>query len=150
MLESDIAEIAHWMLRVPLWQRYGLSVETITALFHQAISNQELLIVIEVENSEGVAGFAWCVSDGAFARSPYLKQIGVHPEFTSMGIGGLLLDYIEATSQQHSKDLFLLVSDFNKAAQKFYERHGYQQIGMIPAYVLPDVTELIYYKRLVG
>jgi hypothetical protein len=46
-----------------------------------------------------------------------------------------------------SSDLFLLVSDFNHDAQRFYQRQGYQQIGAIPGYVLPDVSELIFRKR---
>jgi ribosomal protein S18 acetylase RimI-like enzyme len=149
MLEADITEIARWMLQVPLWQRYGLTIESITAQFHKAISDKALLVVIDLEDYNVITGFAWYIIQGAFARSPYLKQIGVHPDFTSMGVGSALLNYVEEDSKRHSNQLFLLVSDFNKAAQKFYDRHGYQQIGMIPAYVLPDVTELIYYKRLV-
>ena len=41
-----------------------------------------------------------------------------------------------------------LVSDFNTDAQHFYERHGYVRAGALAGLVLPDVTELIYWKRL--
>jgi hypothetical protein len=57
-----------------------------------------------------------------------------------------LLSYIEQSIS--SSDLFLLVADFNTDAQQFYQRRGYEQVGAIPAYVLPDVTELIYRKRV--
>ena len=60
----------------------------------------------------------------------------------------MLLEETERTVRKVCNDLFLLVSDFNKAAQRFYQRNGYQQIGAIPGYVLPDVTELIFWKRL--
>jgi ribosomal protein S18 acetylase RimI-like enzyme len=44
--------------------------------------------------------------------------------------------------------VFLLTSDFNEDAQAFYRRLGYQQVGAIPDYVVPGITELIFYKRL--
>jgi ribosomal protein S18 acetylase RimI-like enzyme len=65
-----------------------------------------------------------------------------------MGIGRQLLTYVEDDCKRSSDQLFLLVSDFNLDAQKFYKRNGYEHIGTIPAYVLPDVAELIYHKRI--
>ena len=44
-------------------------------------------------------------------------------------------------------DIFLLVSDFNAAAQAFYRRLGYEQVGAIPGYVVPGISELIFRKR---
>jgi hypothetical protein len=41
-----------------------------------------------------------------------------------------------------------LVSDFNVQAQRFYLRQGYTQVGVIDAYVLPDVAELLFRKRV--
>jgi ribosomal protein S18 acetylase RimI-like enzyme len=62
------------------------------------------------------------------------------------GLGAELLAEVEARAE--SRDLLLLVSDFNEGAQRFYRRMGYQQIGAIPGYVLPDVSELIFRKVL--
>ena len=42
------------------------------------------------------------------------------------------------------------MSDFNAAAQAFYGRLGYEQIGTIPGYVVPGVSELIFRKRRVS
>lgn len=144
---ADIAELAQWMVEVPLWQRYGLTVIGITRQFEGAIANQGHLYVAE---SDAVCcGFAWMLPLGGFGRSPYLKQIGVHPAFTGKQIGAALLDHVEQQARHYGKHLFLLVSDFNLDAQRFYKRQGYQQIGAIPAYVLPDVAELIFYKTLI-
>ncbi|MDQ7024752.1 MAG: GNAT family N-acetyltransferase [Anaerolineae bacterium] len=148
MMADDIGEIAAWMVQVPLWQRYRLTTEIITNQFQTAISERALLYVIEVEGQTVVSGFAWYLAQGAFGRSAYLKQIGVHPDSTGLGIGRQLLAHVEEACKQFSDQLFLLVSDFNKDAQKFYERQDYQHCGTIPAYVLPDVAELIYHKRL--
>ena len=65
-----------------------------------------------------------------------------------VGLGGALLRTIEAQAVKQADHLLLLVSDFNEAAQHFYRRLGYAQVGALPAYVMPDVAELIYYKRL--
>jgi ribosomal protein S18 acetylase RimI-like enzyme len=145
---DDIPPIAYWMSQVPLWQRYKLTVESITQQFQNAILEKALINVIEIGEQEGALGFAWYSRQGAFARSPYLKQIGIHPNFTGMGIGGQLLASVEEDCKHFSDQLFLLVSDFNTDAQKFYKRNGYEHIGAIPNYVLPDVAELIYHKRL--
>ncbi len=72
----------------------------------------------------------------------------MRPDATSGGIGSALLTEVERRSAEVASDLFLLVSDFNEAAQRFYQRHGFEQIGEVSGYVLPDVTELIFRKRL--
>jgi len=45
---------------------------------------------------------------------------------------------------REAPSVFLLASDFNEDAQAFYRRLGYQQVGAIPDYVVPGITELIY------
>jgi len=55
---------------------------------------------------------------------------------------------VERRVADHSRALFLLVSDFNEAAQRFYLSHGYQAGGRLAAFVKPDIDELVYWKRL--
>ncbi len=64
------------------------------------------------------------------------------------GAGTRLLRAFEAEVARESRHAFLLVSDFNQGAQRFYQRHGYARVGALPGLVLPDVAELIYWKRL--
>ena len=65
---------------------------------------------------------------------------------TGCALAAALIAAADARAQ--SSDLILLVSDFNEGAQRFYKRMGYEQIGAIPGYVLPDVAELIFRKAL--
>ena len=58
------------------------------------------------------------------------------------------MEYAEESSRAQGRDLFLLVSDFNTDAQRFYQRLGFQQVGLLEDYVIPGVGELIYRKRV--
>ena len=147
MQPADIPFIVEWMLTVALWQRYGLPADRTAENFKKGFERGDLLWVAD---SEGiVCGFAWCLLDGMFGFCPYLKLLGVHPDYRDRNIGRQLLTHIEelAAGAGHH-DLFLLVSDFNEAGQRFYQRQGYRQIGTVPHLVLPDVTEFIFWKSL--
>jgi ribosomal protein S18 acetylase RimI-like enzyme len=148
MIKEDISIIASWLVTIPLYQRYQLSADGASALLEDALRNQDILLTADHDEKERACGIAWCIVGGAFARSVYLRLIGVRPDRHSAGIGSALLAGSETAAKAFSHDLFLLVSDFNLDAQRFYQKYGYAQIGQIPSYVLPDVSELIYWKRL--
>ena len=141
---EDISGCAHIMSENPLWQRYGVTPQSallrISTGFEQTAS---ILVAGPVGNP---LGFIWYVQKGAFARSGYVMLIGVDPNQQGKGTGDALMDAAEANMFQHTSDIFLLVSDFNTSAQRFYQRRGYTQTGSLPAYVLPDITELLYRK----
>jgi ribosomal protein S18 acetylase RimI-like enzyme len=147
MQHEDIAPIADFMLETPLWQRYGVVREKVQALFEQALSTPDALLVADCDEQKA-AGFVWCMAGGAFGHSAYLRLIGVRPELTGAGIGAALLNAAEQAAAKTGDDLFLLTSDFNEGAQRFYRRQGYERVGAIPGYILPDVTELIFRKRV--
>jgi ribosomal protein S18 acetylase RimI-like enzyme len=87
------------------------------------------------------------VEKGAFNRSGYIMLIGVRTEMQGHGVGRALMLAAESALFAQVADVFLLVSDFNSAAQAFYQRLGYEQVGAIPDYVMPGITELIFHKR---
>lgn len=142
MLSRDIDPIATWMLTVPLWQRYGLTLARTITQFETAFAQNDILLVAAEDDP---VGFVWVMPHGAFGRSAYLRLIGVKPELAGQGIGAALLSAVEA---RVTNELFLLVSDFNMDGQRFYRRHGYAQIGIIPDYVVTGIAELLYWKRL--
>jgi ribosomal protein S18 acetylase RimI-like enzyme len=150
---GDMPIIADWMAATPLWQRYNLGRDHILTLLSTAVDDDtNRLIVADHSPERGrihtAVGFAWVILRGAFGRNAYLKLIGVHPEFTGHHIGGVLLDAVEQIARDNDQDLFLMTSDFNTDAHRFYERQGYRQVGAIPGYALPEVTELIFWKPL--
>lgn len=144
---ADLATCAALMARTPLWQRYGVTVETGRRTLAAAVDHDGRTLVARVDG--GVAGFVLVYARGGFARSGYIRLIGVDEGRQGQGVGEALMAAAEAcVVAAGATDMFLLVSDFNHGAQHFYQRLGYSQVGALPAYVLPHVTELIYWKRL--
>lgn len=148
MTQDDIPVLAAWMVETPLWQRYQLTIERASKNFEAGLARGDVLLVADAGAENPGCGFAWCLPQGGFGRSMYLRLIGVRKERARAGVGAALLKGAEEAALAIGNELFLLVSDFNADARHFYERQGYQQIGAIPGYVLPDVTELLYWKQL--
>jgi ribosomal protein S18 acetylase RimI-like enzyme len=146
MVHEDILPLVGWLVELPLMGRYGMTVAKATANFETGLARGDWLIVADGDSP--AVGFAWAIPRGAFGRSPYLRLIGVHADAAGAGVGTRLLDEIERMAAEVAADLFLLVSDFNEGAQRLYQRQGYTQIGAIPGYVQPEVTELIFRKHL--
>jgi len=93
-----------------------------------------------------VIGFAWVDAKGGFGQAPYLKLIAIDPSKQNVGVGSLLLKAFEDHTRDMGRGWFLLVSHFNTKAIRFYERHGYAQVGALPDFVKAGITELIMYK----
>ncbi len=143
----DIEGCARIMAENALWQRYGVTLES--ARQRLATGLAQGAAILAAGQPGAPLGFIWYVEKGAFARSGYIMLIGVDPNQQGQGIGDVLMDEAERLLAQTVKEVFLLVSDFNAGAQRFYQRRGYVQSGALPGYVLPDVAELIYRKKLV-
>lgn len=147
---TDIPPLAQLMAVTPLWQRYGVTTASATARLQQGLAEGATITVAEIGLADGqpqLGGFIWYVTRGAFQRGGYVMLIGVQPTLRGQGIGEALMAHAEAAMFAAVESIFLLVSDFNDAAQRFYQRLGYQQVGAIPEFVLPGVNELIFYKR---
>ena len=142
---QDVRACARIMAGTPLWQRYGVTEESAARRIEQGIASQAEIAVAESE--QGVCGFIWYSVSGAFERSGYIRLVGVQPGSHSQGIGKALMAYAEEHVFKAASDIFLLVSDFNTPARDFYKRQGYVQVGEIPGYILPEVSELILHKR---
>jgi GNAT superfamily N-acetyltransferase len=146
LVASDVAAVAARLALVPLMQRYGRTEAKLAADLTAALHAGDRLVV---EEDAGTArGLLWYLPAGTFAMGGYLKLIALFPGSTGKGIGKGLLAEFEAGVARAGKHAFLLVSDFNKDAQRFYEREGYSKVGVMPKLVLPDVDELVYWKRL--
>lgn len=147
MVESDIEPCAALMAGSEPWTRYGIGYEEARRVWQQAMATRATVEVARL--GRATRGFAWYIARGAFGLSGYLKLLGVSREARGRGIGGALLGHVERRALADGQDdLFLLVSDFNLPAQRFYIAHGYRQVGILADYVCPGIAELIYRKPL--
>ena len=83
-----------------------------------------------------------------FAGSPYIKSIAVDETFRGAGIGTHLLRFADLLFQRTSPHIFLCVSSFNIRARALYERRGYEIVGELKGYIIPEASEFLMHKSL--
>jgi [ribosomal protein S18]-alanine N-acetyltransferase len=93
-----------------------------------------------------MAGFIVLCMTGAFVG--YLQTICVAREFRNRGIGTALIHFAEKRIFRESPNVFLLVSSFNKGAQRLYARLGYKRIGELRDYVIAGYSEILMRKSI--
>jgi len=143
---EDLAPLAAGLARLPLMVRYGRAAPQILADLEAALARGDgLLLAVELGRPTGLA---WFLRQGTLGMGGYLRLMAVLTEAQARGTGAALLAAFEAEVAAASPQAFLLCSDFNLAAQRFYERRGWARVGALPGLVLPDVAELLYWKRL--
>jgi GNAT superfamily N-acetyltransferase len=143
---AEIAALAEGLAPLPLMVRYRRDAAALARSLEGALARGEGLLV--AEDGGTLRGLAWFLRTGTLAMGGYLKLIAVLPGGEGKGTGAALLRAFEAETARTSAHAFLLVSDFNDGAQRFYEREGYLRVGPLPGLVLPDVAEVLFWKRL--
>ena len=143
---ADVPHLAEALAPLPLLARYGRRADRLAADLLAGLARGEGLLAWE-ESGEAL-GLAWFLRDGTFGLGGYLRLIALAPGAAGRGAGAGLLAAFEAEVALSSRHAFLLVSDFNEGAQRFYQRHGWSRVGALPGLVLPDVAEVVYWKRL--
>ena len=88
------------------------------------------------------------VRPAGVAGAPYIVSIAVAPAFRGHGVGAALLDHVERAYRGRSRHLFLCVSSFNPRARRFYERHGFESVGTLRAFLIEGADEILMHKRL--
>ena len=92
---------------------------------------------------EKFAGFAAMEFDRK-KKAACLMTLAVRPEYRKLGIGAALLQTCEDAFP--GKTCYLTVDEANEGAIRLYQRAGYRQTGIEPAYYLNGHDALIFYK----
>lgn len=123
------------------WKKLGYAAPDWERLFKTFPEGRDSF-VIEADGT--VAGLA--LLRQKFLIGDYLELLPIEPSAQRKGLGGQLLAYLEELVFARVKNLFVCVSDFNEGARKFYARHGYQEIGPIPNFLIPGSAEILLRK----
>jgi GNAT superfamily N-acetyltransferase len=127
-----------------LYEIYFKSNPTIENDIKEMINLQQIYIALNENNQ--CTGFMGIISNGCFRKFSYLSVIAVKREYRSRGIGQILIRKFEEIGFKKANRVFLLVSDFNKQAQMFYNKLGYKKVGNIPGLFKPGISENIMVK----
>lgn len=110
-------------------------------------------LVVAFEPGDKPVGFVFLVNrPGAlFGHWATVKRLQVHPNSQSTGIGGALLEAVHDIGRKKlGLEQILLTVRGGTGRERFYERHGYQEVARIPGLirVAPgDDREEIYMTR---
>jgi ribosomal protein S18 acetylase RimI-like enzyme len=91
-----------------------------------------------------IVGFVLLDVRGPFRG--YIHLLCVMPEWRNRGIGEKLIRHVEARVFPEFPNVFLCVSSFNRAAQRFYKRMGFQRVGTIQDYIVKGHSEHLMRK----
>ena len=136
LLRNDLLAKSFGLLELP--EAYSLTE------LERHLSQGDLVLGL-LKDSE-VVGFALvrCVSDEA-----ELLFIVVGASHRCSGFGTLLLEsLIEEVGKRGIRTLFLEVSDANSAAQRLYEKLGFERIGFRERYYPDGTSALVLSKAL--
>ncbi len=140
-LESCAAIIADSLL----WECYERSLDDALAFFTAEFENGSD-IWIEERNGECVA-YLVLIEKGMMGEFPFIRALGVRRDFRRSGVATMFLDFATERMFRLKPKLFLMVSDFNEAAQKLYYSYGFEKVGEVPDYKKKGIGEFIMLKR---
>jgi ribosomal protein S18 acetylase RimI-like enzyme len=121
------------------WRRLGFAAETCL----QALTQPER----EPWGAwhEGrLAGFMLLSFKGSFVG--YVQLLGVAADMRRQGIGAALIEHAERRIFALTPNVFICVSSFNEAAQRFYARLGYRTVGRLEDFLVNGHDEFLLRK----
>jgi len=93
-----------------------------------------------------IVGFA--LSAPGMLLGEYLKILVVDDACRTQGIGRRLMEALEERAFCHWPNVYLCVSDFNRSARQFYQRLGYEEVGLLKDLLVPGMGEVLMRKSI--
>ena len=142
MMQTDDREaVVHLLGESDPWKTLGYSKGDWNRIFCPTPVGRDCYVALLNDRVAGVT-----IVKQKFLLGDYLELLGVAEWARKQGIGGSLLSHVERLVFGRAKNLFACVSDFNESARVFYKKHGYQEIGPMPNFLIPGSAELLLRK----
>jgi ribosomal protein S18 acetylase RimI-like enzyme len=139
--EAEAGACARLMAESEPWLTLGRGYESALELIADRLKE-----VYVARLGGKLAGHVVVNMQGPFAG--YIQALVVAPEWRGRGIGARLLGFAEERIFRDSPNVFLCVSGFNRRAQQFYARLGYERIGELKDYVIAGESEILMRKSI--
>jgi ribosomal protein S18 acetylase RimI-like enzyme len=143
MTAAAADELAAKTAAIGPWAHYASEAASISAVLQNTADGS---VGYEVRSGAALAGAV--VVCCPWLAGPYLQLLAILPAHQNRGIGGSVLAWFEAEARDHYRNLWLCVSAFNVAAQRFYERHGFERVATLAGLLREGDDELLMRKRL--
>jgi [ribosomal protein S18]-alanine N-acetyltransferase len=141
MTSDDRAAVIHLLGESNPWKMLGYGKDDWNRIFCPTPQERDCYVA---ELDGRVAGVA--IVKQKFLLGDYLELLGVAEWARRTGLGTQLLGHVERLVFDRTKNLFACVSDFNESARAFYKKHGYQEIGPMPNFLIPGSAEVLLRK----
>ena len=143
--KADLNACAEIIIDSIMWERYERTFDDAHSFFEAEFNAGSQLWVYDL-NGEVIA-YLVLIERGMMGEFPFIRALGVRRDFRGRGVGKKLLDFATENMFKLKPKLFLLVSDFNEAAQGLYFGYGFEKVGEIPNYKKEGIGEFIMLKR---
>jgi ribosomal protein S18 acetylase RimI-like enzyme len=127
-----------------LWDAYFQNNPTHEATLEEMISKKQVYVATNKTNQ--CIGFMGVINNGCFQNFSYLATLAVIKRYRNKGIGKALVNKFESIGFKRADRVFILVSDFNNIANKFYGKLGYKKVGNIPDLYKAGISENLLVK----
>ena len=140
--ELDVALCRRLILHSDPWVTLQYDDADIQAIV-RAAKTDHLLVA---RMGDPIVGFA--LSAPGILLGEYLKILVVDDASRTQGIGRRLMEALEERAFRHWPNVYLCVSDFNRSARLFYQRLGYEQVGLLKGLLIPEKGEVLMRKSI--
>lgn len=140
---KDVDECLNCIKNSSLWDAYFANNRN-PNMMKEAIKRKE---IFGAYNKNDICiGIMGVVEKGCFGSFNYLSLLSVKSRYRNKGIGKMFLNKFEQNGFTNSDRVFVLCSDFNKDAQRFYMKNGYQECGKIRSLFKIGIDEHMFVK----
>jgi diamine N-acetyltransferase len=82
-------------------------------------------------------------------RGPYVQFLGVVPSYQKRKLGSAFLAWLAHEAKRHGEhNVWVLASNFNAGALRFYAANGFEKTGEIADLVATGTSEVLMRRRL--
>ncbi len=139
--DDEVGRCAEMMASSEPWVTLGRTRERAVKI----MTSPTREVFVAVRDGE-IAGFIILVMRGLFVG--FVQSIAVRPDLRGQGIGAELMKFAEEYIFAEFPNVFLVVSSFNKRAQKFYKGLGYEAVGELRDLLIRGETEILMRKTI--